>query len=172
MIILDKPLEKLFYVFIKYLWLMGWNPLNVYSICCGEQWMGMCSTIHNNDSACCEWGKRTSLWVQEREKLFYTSHASCWCLLGLTVLYPLLETISSDRCGLVVLYCSGLHLTEPVCLTGSQMNLRESGDLRSQGQYMFLLHWLQLDDSSFCYYETNGVVAAMIHYQHYCFSCL
>lgn len=38
-------------------------------------------------------------------------------------------------CWLPVVLFLGGRLTVPVCLAGSQMNLRESGDLRSQGQF-------------------------------------
>lgn len=43
------PLEMVFHVFISYLWSMGGTSLNVYSVCCWVEWMGMCGAMHWSD---------------------------------------------------------------------------------------------------------------------------
>lgn len=77
----------------------------------------------------------------------------------------MLHVVVDDACFSLynIHYYGGLPLTEPVCLTGSQMNLRESGDLRSQGQYCIDCTY-QLDDSSF--FIMRPIVAAMIQCLH------
>lgn len=60
-----------------------------------------------------------------------THHSACCC-------HCLLNAESCEICGLIMCSCFG-GLTLTAWLTGSQMNLRESGDLRSQGQCHLLI---------------------------------